>query len=91
MAERRAFNATSMLQQACVRQGIDLAALVAETAIWANPEVHRMLVAANPTGAWFPGFRRARTGSGEVRGGGSMASPSMTTPAPTRPSSAQSE
>lgn len=69
MAERRTFDATAMLQAACVRQDIDLAALVAETAIWANPEVHRRLVAANGTGAYFPGFRRARTGSGEVRGG----------------------
>lgn len=68
MAEIRTFDAAVMLQEACVRQGIDLAALVAETAVWASPEVHRRLMTENGTGAYFPGYRRARTGAGEVRG-----------------------
>lgn len=52
----------------CQRHGVDLAALIAETALWANPEVHRRLLLEHSTGAFFPGMRRARTSAGEQRG-----------------------
>jgi hypothetical protein len=68
MADERCFDALTVVREACQRHGIDLAVLVAETAIWANPEVHRRLVAENGAGAFFPGLRRARVGAGEIRG-----------------------
>lgn len=68
MSDSRTYDATDLLRTACRRHGIDLAVLVAETALWAHPEVHRRLMMENGTGAFFPGQRRARSGSGESRG-----------------------
>lgn len=68
MSETRTYDAGDLLQAACQKHAIDLGVLVAETALWANPEVHRRLVAENGTGAFFPDLRRARVGAGEVRG-----------------------
>lgn len=56
------------LKEATSRLNIDLVALVAETALWANPSVHSWLLAQHPTAAYFPQTRRFRAGSGEVRG-----------------------
>jgi len=63
-----AYNAAEMLKEATVRHNIHLGVLVAETGLWAHPAVHRYLVAANGTGAFFPFTRRYRAGQGERRG-----------------------
>ena len=54
-----------LLRKATEKHGIHLSVLVAETALWANPEVFRLLTTENGTGCYFPGTRRARKGSGE--------------------------
>jgi hypothetical protein len=62
----RSYDAEVELQSALDKHSIKLETLVAETAIWANPEVHkRRADAGNP--AWFPNIRRAKIGSGEKR------------------------
>ncbi|MFZ3131629.1 MAG: hypothetical protein WA125_11145 [Desulfosporosinus sp.] len=50
-----------MLKDAAQRNNIHLSILVAETAIWANPNMHEGT-------AWYPNTRRCRTGHGEKRG-----------------------
>ncbi len=60
------YDATEMLREAAQRQRIDLAILVAETSLWASPEFHRLLVAENGTGAFFPYHRRFKEGIGET-------------------------
>ena len=57
-----------ILREATTRRGIQLSELVADTGIWAHPEVHRRLVAENGTGAFFPNMRRYRVGTGERKG-----------------------
>ena len=60
--------ASALLTESALRHGIRLQVLVAETGLWANPEVHRRL-AQEPDGpAFFPNRRRYRAGQGEVRG-----------------------
>jgi hypothetical protein len=61
------FDALAMLREASERHGIHLSVLVAETALWTSPELHRRLLAENGTGAVFPGVRRYRAGKGERR------------------------
>ena len=62
------FVASDFLRDAAVKHGIRLEVLVADTALWANPEVHRQLVTDGSTGAFFPNRRRVRLGQGERRG-----------------------
>lgn len=47
---------------------MQLSVLIADTGLWASPEVHRRLLAENSTGAFFPNARRARKAAGEARG-----------------------
>jgi hypothetical protein len=61
-------NADILLREAMEKHNIRLNVLVAETTIWANPEVHRRLVAENGTGSFFPYTRRFKKGQGEERG-----------------------
>jgi len=53
------FDAQRMLRDAAARHGVRFDLLVAETAIWAAPEVHSALVATG-SAAWFPNMRRGR-------------------------------
>src|SRR5437764_495509 len=62
------YDADMMLHEAMERHSIHLSLLVAETAIWASPEVHRILISENGTGSFFPNFRRFKAGRGEKRG-----------------------
>lgn len=61
------FDGLKILNEAVLRLKINLIALVAETALWANPEVHKILSRDGGTGAWFPGVKRARISKGEER------------------------
>lgn len=61
-------DAEALLRESTRRHGIHLSVLVADTGVWASPEVHRRLVAENGTGAFFPATRRYREGDGEKRG-----------------------
>lgn len=67
MTERR-YDASAMLRDAATRHGIRLSTLIAETGLWANPEVHKKLLTAGGSGAFFPDRRRCRAGQGEQRG-----------------------
>jgi hypothetical protein len=58
-------DALELLRTSTRRHGIHLSVLVADTAIWANPEVFRQLREENGTGSYFPNTRRARAGAGE--------------------------
>lgn len=60
--------AADLLRDSAVRHGIRLSVLIAETGLWANPEVHRRLALDTPPGAFFPDRRRCRLGQGESVG-----------------------
>lgn len=62
------FDAVAMLEAASEKYSIDLCVLVAETALLANPEVPRRLIAESGTPCFFPGIRRYRQGQGERKG-----------------------
>jgi hypothetical protein len=64
----KVYNAEDMLKEATQRNNIHLSLLVAETSVWANPEVHNFLTKENGYGAWLPNSRRYRPGQGEKRG-----------------------
>lgn len=51
-----------MLEKAVKKHNIHLTELIAETAIWANPKVHKMLCSDNESGAWFLNVRRGKKG-----------------------------
>ena len=55
-------NADTFLIEAMEKHNIHLSVLVAETAIWANPAAHRILMAENGTGCFFPYTRRLSKG-----------------------------
>jgi hypothetical protein len=57
-----AYNAEQMLREATTKHKIHLSVLVAETALWANPAVHRWLLEKHPSGAYFPDRRRYKAG-----------------------------
>jgi hypothetical protein len=65
MLQTPAYDAATLLREATVRHNIHLGVLVAETGLWAHPDVHRYLVRENTTGAFFPHIRRYRAGQGE--------------------------
>ena len=62
------YDTTLMLEHASARHGIDLCTLVAETALWASPEVAQWLRAETGTLCYFPWTRRLRAKQGERRG-----------------------
>ena len=68
MAAEGSFNALQMLEDACSRHNMRLDLLVAETALWAHPEVHRRLVNQKNSAASYPGVRRVDVSKGEKRG-----------------------
>jgi hypothetical protein len=61
------FDAAAMMHEAQEKHSIRLSVLVAETGLWANPEVHRRLAAEDSVGAFFPKTRRYKAGAGERR------------------------
>lgn len=62
------FDGITMLREATARHGIHLSVVVAETALWANQEVYRRLLAEHGSSTYFPNMRRYRAGAGERRG-----------------------
>lgn len=65
---RSKYVASEMLLEAANRHQIHLSILVAETGLWANPEVHSRIVRDTGGAAMVPKCRRARTAQGEKRG-----------------------
>src|SRR6185436_10881714 len=59
---------SEMLLEAAKRHQIQLSILVAETGLWAHPDVHTRLLRETGGAAMFPKVRRARKGHGENRG-----------------------
>lgn len=66
MASKK-YVASEMLIEAAKRHQIDLSVLVAETSLWAHPDVHTRLLRDTGCAAMFPKSRRKR-GRGETRG-----------------------
>lgn len=62
------FDGSKILEEALLSLKINLTALVAETGLWANPEVHKLLVRDYGSGAWYPRVRRFNKGKNEERG-----------------------
>lgn len=60
--------AAELLHEAVTRHQMHLSVLVAETGLWAHPEVHRRLVSETGAAAMFPYVRRSRPGQGESPG-----------------------
>ena len=56
------------LRQATAALGINLAALVARTSLWASLQTWHELRQTEPLGVWFPDTRRFRRGANEKRG-----------------------
>lgn len=57
-----------LVAAAVERLGIDLSSLLAETAIWASPEVFQLLKSENAHATWYPMARRAYEKRGEKKG-----------------------
>ncbi len=55
-------NGDDVLQAAIEKLNINLAQLVAETAVWINPQVFYALKQENEHGVWYPNTRRYRQG-----------------------------
>ena len=62
------YDAAAMLSEVTSRHAIHLSVLVAETALWASPEVHHYLSNRNGTGALYPYTRRYREAERERNG-----------------------
>jgi len=60
--------ASELLLEALEKHQIHLSLLVADTGLWANPEVHRRLLRDTGVVAMSPNVRRARTPQGETPG-----------------------
>lgn len=60
--------ASMLLLESLQKHEIHLSLLVADTGLWASPEVHRRLVRETDVVAMSPTVRRARTGKGEQPG-----------------------
>ena len=58
MAADGSFDALQMLEYACSKHNMRLDLLVAETALWAHPEVHHRLVNQRQSAAFYPHVRR---------------------------------
>src|SRR5438067_1430683 len=63
----RLFDATEIVKAACVKHGIHLSLLIADTALWAHPNTHFRQVQQHGSAAVYPGIRRLRPGQGEKR------------------------
>lgn len=59
--------ASNLLHEALLRHKIHLSVLIAETAIWANPEIHHRQIRTTGSPAMNPRVRRYRPGQGESR------------------------
>lgn len=68
MISKSSFDAVSLLEEASEKHRIDLCLLVAETSLWAHPEVARRLTAETGHPCYFPNTRRCRENQGERRG-----------------------
>lgn len=66
-AKPKEIHAEALLRDAVARHKINLSVLVADTGLWANPEVHHRLMQDNGAVARYPNVRRANTGKGEKR------------------------
>src|SRR3954452_22370015 len=60
--------ASEMLLEAARRHHIQLTRVVAESWLWAHPDVHARLLSETGCAAMFSKVRRARKGHGEIRG-----------------------
>jgi hypothetical protein len=56
------------LESTLMKLNIDLARLLAQTALWASPDVFRLLMEENHDGTWYPNTRRYRQNRGEISG-----------------------
>ena len=56
------YDGIKLLRLATHRHGIHLSVLIAETSLWASPEVHRRLLEENGSGVYYPNMRRKRNG-----------------------------
>ena len=65
------YNGLILLVEASRKHKINLSLVVAETGLWANPEMHKRLLEENKSGAFYPNVRRARKWEkrGDVVGG----------------------
>src|SRR5438128_632946 len=66
--EPKLYDAAAMLRDAATRHGVRLPVLVAETALWASPKAHTVLLEHTGAIALFPNRRRYRGGQGERPG-----------------------
>ena len=62
------YDAASILERASAKHGVDLCVLVAETGLWASPEVAQRLLAETGVPRFFPRMRRLRANQDERRG-----------------------
>jgi hypothetical protein len=62
------YDGSEMLLEAANRHGIHLSILVAETGLWAHPDVHARILGTTRSAARHPNVRRVRVGDGEERG-----------------------
>jgi hypothetical protein len=61
-------DANELLAKSLEKNNIHLSVLVAETSLWAHPDVHNNRLADTGSAAMFPKVRRARAGHNEKRG-----------------------
>src|SRR6266571_7070200 len=73
------YDGIELLRLATHRHGIHLSVLIAETSLWASPEVHRRLLEENGSGVYYPNMRRKRNGENRrvMCGAASLATKSM--------------
>lgn len=64
----KSFDALQMLEDACSKHNMRLDMLVAETALWAHPNVHRRQVEKHKSAAVYSHIRRVNVSKGEKRG-----------------------
>jgi hypothetical protein len=68
--DTKSYHGPTLLSEAMEKYQIDLGLLIAETALWAHPEVHKLLQSnKNLSGAFYPNVRRAKKSQKEARGG----------------------
>jgi len=58
------YDAESLLKHATK----SLITLVAESTLWASPEVYKRLLKQSGSGVWYPNVRRCKKGDGEKKG-----------------------
>lgn len=60
------YDGPTLLKEAAKKHMINLNLLIAETSLWANPAVHRLLLKNNKSGAFYPNVRRAKKGKEKI-------------------------